>query len=271
MTNNTPTPPTPTEEINPYSPSGRIGRLRYMAYLFNFNLAVFIFVAILAITVGEASLLSSDQKKLALDVFTGMVIISYLIVFILFVIWTIKRLHDCNMSGWFSLVFVLPVINFILWFIPGVNDDNRFGKSPPPNPLSVKITGLLFPAFFLLAGIVVFTALTQYLSYKARVQVFNSLSLAWRIQGRLEIYYLENNRHASTFSDLGLPYKMSDRGVSQVQFVNPNKFIVTLDGSVPQIRFQTLEFIKKNGQWECVNGSLKAAYRPKSCKITSPE
>ena len=42
-----------------------------------------------------------------------------------------KRCHDRNRSGWFQLVMLLPIVGF--WpliemvFLPGVDDQNRFG------------------------------------------------------------------------------------------------------------------------------------------------
>lgn len=43
----------------------------------------------------------------------------------------IKRLHDCNRSGLYSLIVVVPIINLvfslILALIPGTRGPNRFG------------------------------------------------------------------------------------------------------------------------------------------------
>ena len=43
-----------------------------------------------------------------------------------------RRLHDINKSGWFQLIFIIPLIGFIAWLIwmctDAVNNKNRFGK-----------------------------------------------------------------------------------------------------------------------------------------------
>jgi len=46
----------------------------------------------------------------------------------------IKRLHDINLSGWWSLVVLIPYIGIIaaiiIYFIPGTPIENRFGPVP---------------------------------------------------------------------------------------------------------------------------------------------
>ena len=47
----------------------------------------------------------------------------------------IKRLHDNNLTGWLCLLMLIPVVNFIMWFVmiisEGSRGANRFG--PPPS------------------------------------------------------------------------------------------------------------------------------------------
>jgi uncharacterized membrane protein YhaH (DUF805 family) len=49
----------------------------------------------------------------------------------------IKRCHDRNRSGWFMLVFLIPLVN--LWpaieiaFLKGTDGPNRFGDDPLKN------------------------------------------------------------------------------------------------------------------------------------------
>jgi uncharacterized membrane protein YhaH (DUF805 family) len=42
----------------------------------------------------------------------------------------IRRLHDTNRSGWWSL---LPIVNIIFWFQDSDPSDNRFGPCPKPD------------------------------------------------------------------------------------------------------------------------------------------
>jgi uncharacterized membrane protein YhaH (DUF805 family) len=40
---------------------------------------------------------------------------------------TVRRLHDINMSGWWSLLSFFPLIPIFLLFRPGTKGQNRFG------------------------------------------------------------------------------------------------------------------------------------------------
>ena len=46
----------------------------------------------------------------------------------------IKRFHDCDCKGWWSLLLLLPVVGLLAWlwllFYPGTKTPNRFGKVP---------------------------------------------------------------------------------------------------------------------------------------------
>ncbi|MDH3910563.1 MAG: DUF805 domain-containing protein [Rhodospirillales bacterium] len=46
-----------------------------------------------------------------------------------------KRLHDRDQSGWFQLIYLVPIVNLIWWFIflgclKGTDGANRFGPDP---------------------------------------------------------------------------------------------------------------------------------------------
>ena len=47
----------------------------------------------------------------------------------------VRRLHDTNRSGWWSLITLIPVLGTITYFVmmllKGTAEENRFG--PPPN------------------------------------------------------------------------------------------------------------------------------------------
>lgn len=57
-----------------------------------------------------------------------------LVLFIATVIQSIKRLHDLNKSGWYYLLFIIPVVNiilgFYLLFVDGTTTSNTYGPSP---------------------------------------------------------------------------------------------------------------------------------------------
>ncbi len=130
---------------------GRLGRLRYIAY----GLGSFLVAGILlwgVVTV--ALLLTGMGASTIILVVTGVVIgIGYLVLYIL---WTIRRLHDFNVNAWFTFIFILPVINLILWLIPGTRSENNYGPMQPPNTLGVILSALVTPlTFIVLAAIAI--------------------------------------------------------------------------------------------------------------------
>lgn len=60
-------------------------------------------------------------------------VISVLIYFIPHIALTIRRLHDCNLKGWWYLLSLIfsPVIFFILCLVKGDKEPNKYGD--PPN------------------------------------------------------------------------------------------------------------------------------------------
>ena len=79
----------------------------------------------------------------------------------LFVIWTIRRLHDIDKSGWFVIlvVLLLPLLP-LLCLVPGTKGSNRYGQIPKTNSAWEKCLGypslvLLLTAFF--GGVVMIT------------------------------------------------------------------------------------------------------------------
>jgi uncharacterized membrane protein YhaH (DUF805 family) len=51
----------------------------------------------------------------------------------------VRRLHDINMSGWWFLINLLPILGSIVMFVfavmPGTVGRNRFGDDPLAEPL----------------------------------------------------------------------------------------------------------------------------------------
>ncbi|MET4076649.1 DUF805 domain-containing protein [Hymenobacter sp. UYCo722] len=73
----------------------------------------------------------------------------FVVIFYLVVVQALLRLHDLNLSSWWSLVMLLPVVSYILGaglqFVQGTVGPNRFGLDPkrpyllppPPPPMIV--------------------------------------------------------------------------------------------------------------------------------------
>jgi uncharacterized membrane protein YhaH (DUF805 family) len=142
-----------TQPVKVFAVSGRIGRARYLAYGIGFYILFGFIAVILAGMLGQAAAVIVPVAWVAL------VVIGFML--------TIQRCHDFNMSGWLSLLMLVPLVNLIFLFIPGTDGANRFGGPTPPNSVGVLIAAWLFPAIFVL-GIVAAVALPAYQDYAKR-------------------------------------------------------------------------------------------------------
>lgn len=139
-------------EIRLFSTQGRIGRLRYMAYSFSIIYGALILAAVLVFVF--PNVLNSIGYKL--DGILVAIGLGVLLCMFIPVLLSIQRLHDIDRSGWFILLFFIPLLNTVLilalMFMPGSAERNQFGAPPPPNSMLVKIFGGL-PLIVMLFGI----------------------------------------------------------------------------------------------------------------------
>ncbi len=64
---------------------------------------------------------------------TGGLLVFHIIMALIVIVLIAGRLNDINVSGWFSLLALIPFLNFIffaLYFIDGTVGDNKYGKDP---------------------------------------------------------------------------------------------------------------------------------------------
>jgi uncharacterized membrane protein YhaH (DUF805 family) len=149
------------QPVRLWSTAGRIGRLRLLAYLG----VAFFALALLQFAIGIlAGALGGGRFLAFLPVlfWVPYVAISFLSY--------VKRAHDMNWSGSLCILAIVPLVNLVFVFMPGSKSVNRFGAPPPPNPLTIKVLGLLFPVGIVLIGILAAIAIPQYQSYVRRAQ-----------------------------------------------------------------------------------------------------
>ncbi|MCP4429664.1 MAG: DUF805 domain-containing protein [Gammaproteobacteria bacterium] len=145
-----------TYSPNIFSFNGRIGRLRYLAYNTGVNL---ILTAIMIPLLGASGMMAAggDMSTMFSGIGGIAIILFYIATIIISIMFGKRRLNDLNRSGWFALLFIIPIVNLLLViymvFFSGTDGDNNYGPQPSPNTLGVKILGLLFPVLMLL-GIV---------------------------------------------------------------------------------------------------------------------
>jgi len=124
-------------ELKPFSVTGRIGRLRYLAW----SLVIMVAAAGLFGVAAVIMAVSSTAGLLCMGLIgIGMLVVSVQI--------GIQRLHDFGWSGWLILLNLVPFLGslfpFVMLLMPGSREVNRYGSPPPPNSRSVKVLAALW-------------------------------------------------------------------------------------------------------------------------------
>lgn len=125
---------------NFFSLSDRVGRVRYFAYILGALtgcglLLILIYIAAFLLPAGVGKLVSATSYIMIKSV------VFPLIVFVM----SIRRLHDLDLSGWWSLLALIPLVPIVLVLIPGKKEANRFGPVPAPNPTGLKLAAIVLP------------------------------------------------------------------------------------------------------------------------------
>ena len=140
------------QPVKLFSVSGRIGRARYIAY----GMGVYLLLAILG------ALLTGLLGAI------GVAIMWVAILVVIFML-TIQRCPDFNITGWLSLLVLIPFVNLIFWFIPGTDGPNRFGARTPPNSVLTMVAVFIVPVIAVI-GILAAVAIPAYQDYVKRAQ-----------------------------------------------------------------------------------------------------
>jgi uncharacterized membrane protein YhaH (DUF805 family) len=144
------------QAVKLFAVSGRIGRARYVVYSIVLTLLIMFVAGLAAAFLGPLGV--------------AVLVAGYIVMFVIQIMLTIQRSHDFNMSGWFSLLALVPLVNMIFWFIPGTDGANRFGAKTPPNSTGVMVGLWIVPAIFVI-GIIAAVSIPAYQDYVKRAQV----------------------------------------------------------------------------------------------------
>jgi uncharacterized membrane protein YhaH (DUF805 family) len=141
------------QEVRLFAVSGRIGRVRYIGY----TIGVWLVGSMLA---GVLAALGKFGAVLGMLIYIVMVVLLFML--------AIQRAHDFNSNGWLSLLVLVPLVNFIFWFIPGTDGENDYG--PPTTPNSTLTIVLVLVAPILIIAILAAIALPAYNDYVKRAK-----------------------------------------------------------------------------------------------------
>jgi uncharacterized membrane protein YhaH (DUF805 family) len=120
--------------------SGRIGRMRYLAYSAAIGLLMIpVILAVFIMDVSSIAKGSVPGALIALLVVVGIAVLACSIILMR------RRLNDMGRTGWFMLLFLVPLANlvFYLWILGASGDEgsNQYGPAPGPNTLLINIVG----------------------------------------------------------------------------------------------------------------------------------
>ncbi|MCP4387562.1 MAG: DUF805 domain-containing protein [Gammaproteobacteria bacterium] len=138
-----------------FSFSGRIGRMRYLAYSFGIS---FLLMLVIGVVTGMMAALGATAGIAAGESIMGMVVLGlsavvYIAVIVLSIGFAKRRFNDLDRSGWWLLTFLVPLVNLLvsiyLVFFPGSDGSNKFGPAPTANSIGVLILGWAIPVLFI--------------------------------------------------------------------------------------------------------------------------
>lgn len=163
---------TPQEQyaaLDPVGFSGRIGRLRLLAW----SMVISIIAAVTSLLVLLAIKVSPTLGMTCGATLT----LAYFIVSLRI---GAQRLHDLNWSAWMLLLHLVPVANLVLTLLmllmPGTPGPNKYGPPPPPNSRAVNVLAAI-TIFLIGLGICAMAALLALGLMTAVINAVNGNSL----------------------------------------------------------------------------------------------
>jgi type IV pilus assembly protein PilA len=154
-------------EVRVLSPHGRIGRVRYIGYSMGLSIVVLLVAGFAAGVVGVAS--PGAAVLVGVLGYVALLAVQFLL--------SIQRSHDMNVTGWLSLISLIPLGVLVFWVVPGTRGENDYGKPPPPNTAGAIVLACLLPVVAV-GGILAAIAIPAYQDYSIRAQVSEGLNLA---------------------------------------------------------------------------------------------
>jgi uncharacterized membrane protein YhaH (DUF805 family) len=252
-------------EVKILSAQGRIGRVRYIGWSMGLMLVAWLALGLLA----ALAIASQGQLVLALVVALG-----YVAVLVVQFLFNIQRSHDMNMTGWLSLIYLLPFGLLVFWLVPGTRGENRYGKQPPPNSVGVIVLACLVP--FIVVGILAAIAIPAYNDYTIRAQVTEGLGLAAGPKAAVAETFRRTGAAPANRLDAGLSANRTDTAglyVDGVDIVN-GTIVVTyradangaIAGSVLAMRPYVMP--DTSVAWRCGQGPVPQGASPMDARAT---
>lgn len=152
--------------------SGRIGRVRYLAYSIVAGLLMLPLMFLMMGGIGAIALGGSPEAGAGAGV-VGMLAF-YAVSFAVSIILARRRLNDLGRTGWLGLLVMIPFVNVVvfLWLLfgPGDAQANEYGPPPAPNTTGVIIMAWSLPVIIVVFGILAAIAIPAYSDYVKKAE-----------------------------------------------------------------------------------------------------
>ncbi|WP_353169121.1 DUF805 domain-containing protein [Acinetobacter sp.] len=154
---------------HPLSMHGRFNRLSYIAWFGILQLFFSFALLSLSVMLGILNLNSMHFSQHAIHSLSGLgqtsyIFLSFIYLYFIFVVMT-RRLHDRNKSGWWMVLFLIPIVQFFmafyLLFARGCSKANRFGH-PRPSTFIEKLLAWLIVITFVI-GLFASTSIVSFM------------------------------------------------------------------------------------------------------------
>lgn len=183
-----------------YKASGRIGRVRFLAYYMLLSLCMIPAMMVLGVLMAILLPISPDIATIV-----GVIMYIGIIIFSLYTAFapSIRRLNDLNKSGWMSLLYLIPLVNILFWlylaFARGDEDINDYGAPAEPPSTIMTVLAVILPLLFVAwMGIVMAIALPAYQDYLERSQLQQSQIEQEMINLEQEIQAIQDTQNAES-------------------------------------------------------------------------
>jgi len=242
-------------EVHIFRPDGRIGRVRYIGY--SAGLSILIGAMGFGLT-AVAAAVGQGGVAIALGALT------YVAIIVMRFLLTIQRAHDFNTSGWLSILWLVPLVTLIFWFIPGTKGENQYGLQPPPNTAGVIVLACIFPFMFFI-GILAAISIPAYQDYTIRAQISEGLNLAAAAKAAVAETFLNTDTVPADRSAAGMTPSATDTSGKYVASVDVDRgtVLVTYGGAANAaiagrvLAIQPYVTSDKSVTWRCGYGAVR--------------
>lgn len=131
-------------ELSIWGIEGRLGRMRFIAWSL-----------VLMLAMAPAMLFGTLIMQSSMMLGGFLIVAMALLVSVVAIQFSVKRLHDIGWSGWLLLISFVPVLGSIfqllILLLPGSKGSNRYGVPPPANSTAIQVLFWLWILFILSA------------------------------------------------------------------------------------------------------------------------